>query len=68
MENGDLLLGKKFAASRPPHFIPNKGQKIELRFLTTRRYSVLGSKVVPRLRECCRQSHAEVVSKSKNTF
>ena len=29
-------------ASTLPHSIPNNGQKIELRFLTTRRYSVQG--------------------------
>ena len=28
----------------------------------------LGSKVVPRLRECCRQSHAEVVRNSRKTI
>ena len=31
-----------------------------------RLYTGLSKKVVPRLRECCRQTQAEVVSKSSN--
>ena len=31
-------------------------------------YTGLGQKVVPTLRECCRQRQAEVVSKSSNKF